>query len=105
MGLTVVNRRREPQVLFSRHDGYLSLPPESLPTHEPGFALTVHKSQGSEFARALIVLPPQGGRRLLTKELLYTAVTRAKHWAILSGTAEALRHAIGRRIQRESGLS
>jgi exodeoxyribonuclease V alpha subunit len=50
------------------------------------------------------VLPPSGGRRLLTKELVYTAVTRAKKLVVLCATREALRHAIERKTLRESGL-
>jgi exodeoxyribonuclease V alpha subunit len=92
------------RVVFARQDGYISVAAESLPAHELGFALTVHKSQGSEYAHVLAVLPPEGGRRLLSKELLYTAVTRAKQLAILCGTKEVLRFAIGRRIVRESGI-
>jgi exodeoxyribonuclease V alpha subunit len=92
------------RVFFQRENGFVSFPAEALPAHELGFALTVHKSQGSEYAHALVVLPPQGGRRLLTRELLYTAVTRAKKLAVLCGTKEVLRLAIERRVVRESGL-
>ncbi len=92
------------RVVFPRQGGVVSLPAEALPAHELGFALTVHKSQGSEYAHVMVVLPPEGGRRLLTKELVYTAVTRAKKSAILCGTKEVLRLAIGRRIHREAGL-
>jgi exodeoxyribonuclease V alpha subunit len=92
------------RVVFPRQGGVVALPAESLPAHELGFALTVHKSQGSEYAHVMVVLPPEGGRRLLTKELVYTAVTRAKKSAILCGTKEVLRFAIGRRIHREAGL-
>ena len=77
---------------------------ESLPAHELGFALTVHKSQGSEYGNVLVVLPPEGGRRLLTKELVYTAITRAKSLAVLCGTRAVLRLAIGRQVVREAGM-
>lgn len=92
------------RVVFDRQEGPLLLPAESLPAHELGFALTVHKSQGSEYQNVLVVLPPTGGRRLLTKELIYTAITRAKSVAILCSTREALQFAIARRIVRESGV-
>jgi exodeoxyribonuclease V alpha subunit len=52
----------------------------------------------------MVVLPPEGGRRLLTRELLYTAVTRAKQLAILCGTKDTLGTAITRQVVRESGL-
>jgi len=91
-------------VVFARQGGFVVFAVENLPSHELGFALTVHKSQGSEFQQVLVVLPPTAGRRLLTKELLYTAITRAKKLAIVSATEEAFRVAIGRRIVRESGM-
>jgi exodeoxyribonuclease V alpha subunit len=92
------------RVVFQRQDGYVSLPVDVLPTHEPAFALTVHKSQGGEYGQVLLVLPPEGGRGLLTRELIYTGITRARQLAIIYGTAEMLRTAISRRIKRESAL-
>jgi exodeoxyribonuclease V alpha subunit len=92
------------RVLFPRQGGFVALGEEALPAHEPGFALTVHKSQGSEYGNVLVVLPPEGGRRLLTKELVYTAITRAKSLAVLCGTRDVLRLAIGRQVVREAGM-
>ena len=99
-----LRRRGSLRVVFPRQDSFVAFPAEALPAHALGFALTVHKSQGSEYAHVLVVLPPEGGRRLLTKELLYTAVTRARSTAVLCGTKEVLRLAIERRVVRESGL-
>lgn len=104
VGLTLRSRNGGLRVVFQRHGGFLQLPVEALPAHELGFALTVHKSQGSEYDQVLVVLPPEGGRRLLTKELLYTAVTRAKKSAILCATTESLRLAIARKCAREAGI-
>jgi len=104
VGVTVMSGDNRPRIAFARHGGFVILSPESLPSHELGFALTVHKSQGSEFQQALVVLPPAAGRRLLTKELLYTAITRAKTLAIVSATADAFGAAVSRRIVRESGM-
>jgi len=66
-------------------------------------AMTIHKSQGSQFERVSVILPPQGSP-LLTRELLYTAVTRAESGVQLYGSPEALRKAIGTRARRASGL-
>jgi exodeoxyribonuclease V alpha subunit len=93
------------RVVFAKNGGFVEVQPESLPSHERGFALTVHKSQGSEYDQVLLVLPPTGGRRLLTKELLYTAITRAKKLVVLSATPAALRDAVRRRIERDSGMT
>ncbi|MET3962072.1 exodeoxyribonuclease V alpha subunit [Marmoricola sp. OAE513] len=70
---------------------------------ETVFAMTVHKSQGSEAESVTVVLPADGSR-LLTRELLYTAVTRAKDEVTIIGTEDALRAAIALKVQRASGL-
>jgi exodeoxyribonuclease V alpha subunit len=92
------------RVVFERSDGYRSYPVGSLPAHELAFAVTVHKAQGSEFERVLLVLPGEGGRRLLTKEIIYTAITRARQFVLLVGSSEALTQAIRQRIDRQSAL-
>jgi exodeoxyribonuclease V alpha subunit len=98
------NRPQSLRAVFPRRSGFESFAVESLPSHELGLALTVHKSQGSEYDSVLLVLPPSGGRRLLTKEILYTGVTRARNLVLIAGTREMLRLAVGRKIMRESGL-
>ena len=92
------------RVVFPRQDSYLALPADALPAHELGFALTVHKSQGSEYGQVILVFPPTGGRKLLTKELVYTGITRAKDLVILCATREVLKTAIDKKCIRESGI-
>lgn len=77
--------------------------PSRLPAHETSFAMTVHKSQGSEFERVLLVLPERD-TPLATRELLYTGLTRARRAVEVWGSDPVLRAAIGRRTQRSSGL-
>src|SRR5690606_21690307 len=98
-----------------RHDGKLlayfvapdgkerMLSPARLPPHETVFAMTVHKSQGSEFDRVAVVLGDRSSP-LLTRELLYTAVTRARVAVTLHATAAVVAEAIARRTERGSGL-
>jgi exodeoxyribonuclease V alpha subunit len=74
-----------------------------LPPWEPAFATTVHKSQGSECDAVLLVLP-EAGNRLLSREILYTAVTRARESVRIFGSEAALREALGNRVRRHSGL-
>lgn len=74
-----------------------------LPRYSQAFALSVHKAQGSEFDEVLIVMPEEDGP-LLTRELLYTAVSRARTRVRLVGPREVIAAAIGRRAQRFSGL-
>ena len=66
-------------------------------------AMTIHKSQGSQFGRVSVILPPPGSP-LLTRELLYTAVTRAESVVRLYGSPDALRKAVETRARRASGL-
>lgn len=67
-------------------------------------AMTIHKSQGGQADEVTVVLPPADAR-LLTRELFYTAVTRARHKVRVVGTEESLRAAVSRRVKRASGLS
>ncbi len=84
-------------------DGVRGVLPSRLPGHETVFAMTVHKSQGSEFARVLMILPPEDGP-LMTRELVYTGVTRAKQRLELYARLSSLKGATSRRTERASGL-
>ena len=77
--------------------------PARLPPHETVFAMTIHKSQGSEFDHVAVLLGDRSSP-LLTRELLYTAVTRAQRKVTLYATEAVLREAIERRTERGSGL-
>jgi len=78
--------------------------PAELDGLEPVHATTIHKAQGSQFEQVTIIVPEPGGS-LLTRELLYTAVTRAQRTVRLIGTPEALTHAVTHRALRASGLA
>ena len=77
--------------------------PARLPPHETAFAMSVHKSQGSELDEVAVVLP-EARSPLLTRELLYTAVTRARRRVVLYGTEAAVRAAVARRVERSTSL-
>jgi exodeoxyribonuclease V alpha subunit len=77
--------------------------PRRLPAVETVYAMTVHKSQGSQFDTAAVLLPPPASP-LLTRELLYTAVTRARNRLVVVGAEAALRTAVDRPAARASGL-
>jgi exodeoxyribonuclease V alpha subunit len=77
--------------------------PLRLPEHETVYATTVHKSQGSEFGRVFLLLPERDVP-ILTRELIYTGITRAKERIEIWGTEAVLRAAVSRRIERRSGL-
>jgi exodeoxyribonuclease V alpha subunit len=88
---------------FERRGTLEWISPARLPPSETVYATTVHKSQGSQFDGVIFVLP-EPGSPLLTRQLLYTAVTRARSHVTLVGSEEAIRQAVGRPIARASGL-
>ena len=79
------------------------VPPARLPPHESFFALTVHRAQGSEYDEVAVV-PGPADSRVATRELLYTAVTRARRQVVVYGSAESVAAALGRATMRSSGL-
>jgi exodeoxyribonuclease V alpha subunit len=83
--------------------GVRALPPSRLPAHETAWAMTVHKAQGSEFDHVRFVLPASDSR-ILTRELLYTGITRAKERVTIVGSPDIVRLATGRSVVRASGL-
>jgi exodeoxyribonuclease V alpha subunit len=83
--------------------GLRAVSPAQLPAHETAWAMTVHKSQGSEFTRVVVVLPEHDSP-LLTRELVYTAVTRGRRQVTLVGSPDALSSAMARTAERASGL-
>jgi exodeoxyribonuclease V alpha subunit len=74
-----------------------------LPAHETAFAMSIHKSQGSEFDDVAVLLP-DATSPLLSRELLYTAVSRARRNVTLFAKRADLAVAIARRVERDSGL-
>jgi exodeoxyribonuclease V alpha subunit len=99
------NGSSELSVAFNGADGGIRwVSPSRLPYCETVYALTVHKSQGSEFQRVLFHLPNQDSP-VLCRELVYTAVTRAKQQFSLVGPEAVFKTALLRGMQRQSGLS
>lgn len=93
------------RVVFQLADGSLKwVLPSRLSDIETVFAMTVHKSQGSEFSHCCLVLPPDNSP-ILSRELLYTGITRAKkQFTLLCGNSEILAQTITKRVSRSSGL-
>lgn len=77
--------------------------PLRLPEHETMYAVTVHKSQGSEFGNVLLLLP-DADSPVLTRELIYTGITKARERVEIWGEESVFRTAVSRRIVRTSGL-
>jgi exodeoxyribonuclease V alpha subunit len=94
----------ELRVFFQDSEGRLRrFHPLRLPEHEAMYAVTVHKSQGSEFDEILLILPDRDSP-VLTRELVYTAITRARERVEIWGNADVFRDAVARRTVRASGL-
>ncbi|MDR8524085.1 exodeoxyribonuclease V subunit alpha [Shewanella fidelis] len=94
---------------FIQADGsLLKVLPARLPSHQTCYAMTVHKSQGSEFSHVSLVLPTRPSvaqQQLLSKELIYTAITRAKHHFTCLGSQRVFEQACRCLTQRASGLA
>ncbi len=101
-GDTGVIVAREDRALAAFERG-IAVSPTRLSAIETAYAMTIHKAQGSQFHTAAVLLPDPNAR-LLTRELLYTAATRAQRHLVLCGTEASVRAAIGRPIARASGL-
>jgi len=88
---------------FARAGQIVTCSPTRLSAVETVYAMTIHKSQGSQFDTVAVLLPDLRSR-LLRRELLYTAITRARRRLIVAGSAQALRAAVHRPLARASGL-
>lgn len=88
----------------SGEDGFRAFAPARLPSHDSAFAMTVHKSQGSEFSEVLLALP-ESPSPLLTRALFYTGITRAKHKVEIWGLPARLAEAVNGKAERAAGLA
>ncbi len=104
VGVMIKDANGTYRAFFHRSGSYISFPVNLLPSWELAFAMTVHKSQGSEFDDVLLVLPDDENHRLLTRQIVYTGITRAKKRVLLYGSLPALNNALEKKIERQSGL-
>lgn len=105
IGIALLDEQQQLKVFFQLPDGSLrAVQPSRLPAHETAWVMTVHKSQGSEFTHTALVLPRQYSP-VLSRELVYTAITRARSQLTLYGETSIFLRAIGNRTARRSGLT
>jgi exodeoxyribonuclease V alpha subunit len=102
-GVVIASGPGRVSAAFERHGEVVEFSPTRLSAVDTVYAMTVHKSQGSQFDTAAVLLP-EPTSPILTRELLYTAVTRAREKLILVGSEESVRAAVDRPIARASGL-
>ena len=91
-------------VLFPRGEKTIVCPVSLLPEHELAYAMTVHKSQGSEFNNVMVVLPNDEKHPLLNRQIVYTGITRAKNRAVIVGMEGVLKVALSRKLERNTGI-
>lgn len=92
------------KLFFPAQDGTMrSVSPARLPEHETVYAMTIHKAQGSEFGRVLMILPPELSR-VMSRELIYTGITRAREQVEIWGAEEVFVRSVERRLARASAL-
>ena len=93
-----------PMAVFPKGDNFVAFPIEALKDHlELCYATTVHKAQGSEFDSVAVVMPNKD-LPILSREILYTAVSRARRSVTIIGGADTIRAGISRRMERYSGV-
>lgn len=104
VGVALPDAEGRLQVWFEQGGRMRPVLPSRLPEHETVFAMTVHKSQGSEFERVYLLLPAEVSP-VITRELLYTGITRAKTSLWLSGGKRVLSYALAQATERRGGLA
>jgi exodeoxyribonuclease V alpha subunit len=102
-GIVIKDDQGEKAYFKDQEDRIKTYRTADLPRHDPAFAITIHKSQGSEFNTILIVIPDRLSP-VLTRQLLYTGVTRAKKRVIIAGRLDILKQAVTASVNRRSGL-
>lgn len=104
IGLVLRAKSGELRVFFASADGEVrSILPSRLPAHETVYAMSIHKSQGSEFKQVVLILP-QVDSPVVSRELLYTGITRAQEKVTVCAGAAEFNTAVAKQRQRESGL-
>ena len=91
-------------VIFPRGEKTVVCPVALLPEHDLAYAMTVHKSQGSEFENVMVMLPNDEKHPLLTRQIVYTGITRAKKRVVVMGAEAALRKALATSVERDTGI-
>ena len=95
-----------PSAVFRGREGFIAHPLEAVRASiELGYATTVHKAQGGEHDAIALLLPETDSPRLLTREIVYTAITRARRAVLLVGSPELLARAAARRVERSTGIA
>ena len=104
VGVTVRRGKGDVVALFRHGREIVACPVSQLPEHELAYAITVHKSQGSEYDDVLVVLPDDEDHPLLKRQLVYTGITRAKKTVTIVATEATFKAACKEVIERDTGI-
>ena len=103
IGLILKDEQGDLRAWFQAGDGVRAILPSRLPTYQTVYAMTIHKSQGSEFNQLMLILPEQESP-VVTRELLYTGITRAREKVIVCANSGGLKTALKKREDHRSSL-
>ena len=103
IGVVLFNQHQKLAAFFESADGFREIPLSRLPHHEPAFAITVHKSQGSEYESVWLLMPKEE-HPLFSRSLFYTAITRAKTAFTLWGDKQQIDFVLQNTQHRQSAL-
>jgi exodeoxyribonuclease V alpha subunit len=103
-GIILRQKDKKYCAVFIRSGEFVSYPLEMLESYVPAFAITVHKSQGSEYNEVLFIIPGSTPDKMVSKEIIYTGITRAKDLVILYSNDEKLKNSTMIKNERESGI-
>ena len=104
VGIALLNRDGQLRVWFEGNNGLPAFLPSALPAHDTVYAMTIHKSQGSQFDVVTLVLPDYDVP-VLTRELFYTGLTRGRERLVVCSEPVVLARTVERRVKRVSGLA
>ena len=106
VGVILKDKHGDYRAVFENNGAYISYNINSLPPYEYAFAMTIHKSQGSEYENVLIPIQPKDEKnaKFFSKELLYTAVTRAKKSFTIVSDKDTVNYMCGNLLERENAL-
>ncbi|MDG1753050.1 MAG: ATP-binding domain-containing protein, partial [Thalassotalea sp.] len=105
IGIIWKNKDGHLMAIFEQQDGeFKHILPSRLPQYETVYAMTIHKTQGSEFQHVAMILPSNTDNKLLTRELLYTGITRAKTQITLQSKKPVWFQGVESKVSRHSGI-
>lgn len=105
IGILFKDKQQRLMAYFPEGDGYRAVSISRLPKFDTVYAMTIHKTQGSEFDHVALILPEKGAERILSRELIYTGITRAKQHLQVFSNQPTFVSGVQQKVSRASGLT